>query len=282
MRFQLKGHGNPIPAEALPDANAGGAQPPFVLNLADGAIFIPDGYIALGFTHYEVWCIGAAGGRGGPAAGRAGIGADGSGPSEYLGASWPSYMVGSIQHWHDPFLPSEAVLEDSGGVGAGGGGGLHVVSGLLVDLPDACPVVVGQAGADAPIGQNASPDPMEAVPPFFNPENQVYDEPHELFYPPVAGGDGGASSFGGDICQASGGKGGRPSQVWVDDTLWIDGQGGEGGSGGQSAAGGGGAGSDTEDPGQEGTWDGTIGKGGGGGRGGLYRPPPIGPGSGGP
>ena len=63
-------------------------------------------WLALGFTHYQVICVGGAGGNGG---------------AEFYGG----YTVMG---------------------GGGGGGGLHVVEGVLDDLPDSCPVVVGAAG----------------------------------------------------------------------------------------------------------------------------------------
>ena len=111
------------------------------------------------------------------------------------------------------------------------------------------------------------------------------------------GQDGGASSFG-DVCVASGGKGGFPATVW--DTsrpssgynfpgevgaAKPDGRGGQGGKGGQAAAGGGGAGAFfTLEPGdfgseirkvtqaKDGTWNGVVGEGGGGGLAGEYMP----------
>jgi len=68
-------------------------------------------YIELGFTHFDVMCIGGGGGRGG--------GID----TQNTGTLIRSYG------------------------GAGGGGGSHRVRGLLSVLPDLCPVVVGAGGA---------------------------------------------------------------------------------------------------------------------------------------
>lgn len=68
-------------------------------------------YIALGYTHFDVICIGAGGGRGGEI----------------------------------DTLNAGTTIRNFGG--AGGGGGFHRARGLLSALPDTCAVVVGQAGA---------------------------------------------------------------------------------------------------------------------------------------
>jgi hypothetical protein len=68
-------------------------------------------YIDLGYTHFDVICIGGGGGMGG------GIDTENSG----------------------------TLIRSYGG--AGGGGGFHRVRGLLSALPDTCPVVVGAGGA---------------------------------------------------------------------------------------------------------------------------------------
>lgn len=92
---------------------AGGLnQPsPLVLNLVNGVPFIPADYISMGYTYFDVICIGAGGGMGG------GINTNNTG----------------------------TLLRNFGG--AGGGGGLHRVKGLLSALPSSCPVVVGSGGA---------------------------------------------------------------------------------------------------------------------------------------
>ena len=183
--------------------------------------------------------------------------------------------------------------------GAGGGGGRHVVGGLLADLPAVVPVVVGQVGADAEPGQVIQEgliapeltDPkFSAVdwpwfrwlaPDYYSTAQKrvyeinnllidytvTYPEPHPSFPNPQAGGDGGASSFG-DICKASGGKGGIPSFGWPGGVKTFLGYGGAGGLGNRLASGGGGAGSTASGiPGADGPWDLATGIGGGGGGG---------------
>lgn len=187
--------------------------------------------------------------------------------------------------------------------GAGGGGGRHVVGGLLAELPDSIAVVVGQAGADAEHKQGlqeglltpALTDPQFfSVYPHYNETSPsdiaerrrinvinniitaftvTYPEPHLSFPNPLKGQDGGASSFG-DIAQASGGVGGEKSIGWPGGARTLLGYGAEGGSGGRTAAGGGGAGSTASGiPGADGSWDGAIGKGGGGGLSGKAASP---------
>lgn len=93
---------------------------PLVLTFtADDSITISD-YIDLGYTHFDVICIGAGGGRGG------GIDTNNTGTT----------------------------VRNYGG--AGGGGGFHRNNGLLSALPDTCSVVVGSQGSD---GANHISDP---------------------------------------------------------------------------------------------------------------------------
>lgn len=72
--------------------------------------FIPSVYIDLGYTHFDVICIGGGGGMGG------GINTANTG----------------------------TLVRNYGG--AGGGGGFHRVRGLLSALPSPCPIVVGAGG----------------------------------------------------------------------------------------------------------------------------------------
>lgn len=327
-RIYLGGEGAPIPQIALPDPNIGDSAPIFLV-LANGQTFDKADYISLGFTGYEVWCVGAAGGRGSQGGGRIVTTPEDlrSGgviwketiiTERYSDAMWqtvlksydyvaaesgvtgysveingrPTWLtvhqfaeyvnpnhLNTITVYSDPVLALAPMYG-----GAGGGGGLHVVSGLLVDLPDSVLVAIGQAGADAPPGQIQSNGPWDPVPPPWPPDplywngTYYYDDAvllnaserwpsvHPTLPKPVAGGDGGASSFGA-IAKASGGKGGGPSITWPGNVRTFTGKGGDGGLGGRTTAGGGGLGSSSDASGEDGSWDGTIGGGGGGGRG---------------
>lgn len=86
--------------------------------------FDPTAYIAMGYTNFDVICIGGAGGMGG------GIDTNNTG----------------------------TLIRSYGG--AGGGGGLHRVQGRLSDLPASCPIVVG-VGGDA--GHEHSFDPAQTT-----------------------------------------------------------------------------------------------------------------------
>jgi hypothetical protein len=354
--IEFGGHADPMPDIAIPDPHLSESLPTQVLELVDGVPFEKVNWAALGYTHYEVWCVGAAGGLGG------GIFEDVSWPAAYTQETAPDDIwaahLNQLAIWDTQLTPAKAFYSDYYGTvfssvplsfpkgylryagpengypsgyaydlthyqweeyynprhlmsvityhepfftqspnafgGAGGGGGLHVVSGELADLPDSVEVVVGRAGADAAAGQIKAEGlwvPTPPQPPSTDPAIQWayrYPETIPSFAPPQAGEDGGASSFG-DVCQASGGKGGHPAVVWVDGVLLVDGEGGEGGVGGQTTPGGGAAGGLPEEvpfnaelkrSGQDGTWDGTVGQGGGGGRAGTYvntsHPGPIG------
>ena len=97
---------------------------PLVLTyIADGT-FDTTSLIALGFTHFEVICIGAGGGMGG------GIN------TANTGTQIRSYG------------------------GAGGGGGYHRIRGLLSALPSSCSVVVGTGGA---MGTEHASDPAQTT-----------------------------------------------------------------------------------------------------------------------
>jgi hypothetical protein len=191
--------------------------PPLAVKLLNGVPFIPQQYIDQGYTDYEVIVIGAAGGAGG------GIDTQNTG----------------------------TLIRSFGG--AGGGGGLHRVRGLLVGLPGSVPVVVGVGGAQ---GTDHVSDP-----------NLTTD-----------GADGGYSAFG-DIAMASGGKGGKAVQT-NSLTASTVATGGQGGIGGRTLAGGGANGGVAGTPtatgpgtagtaGDYGDYDGVVGEGGGGGAGGV-------------
>jgi hypothetical protein len=333
-RIEFGGHEGPMPDIAIPDPHLSDHLPTQVLELTED--FAKADWMALGYTHYEVWCIGAAGGLGG------GVLSDPiwaakfyllSAPSDiwaghlaalvqgdaYLGKKFysdyyttifssvplsmphgylslaspatgytggyaydvthyqaeeyynPSHLLG-VQEYMSVFARQTG---DAFG-GAGGGGGLHVVSGELEDLPEVCEVVVGQVGVDGDPGQIKtnglwSPSTPEVLSWYVRNSAAI-----PVYAPPQAGGDGGTSSFGGDICRASGGKGGNSAVQWIDGALYVDGRGGDGGVGDRDTPGGGAAGGEPLEivyrptlhlGGKEGTWDGTVGQGGGGGSG---------------
>lgn len=339
MRVDLKGQGTPIPTIALPDPNIDPNQPATVLTFTENSDFSVTHYLDFGFTHFEAWCVGAAGGRGG----------DGTNDvdkvfettyqsvpqdvwdlwihkirvDDYFARSgeWDhvySYSGGLLQTaaQHEEYINpnhrlifnktlSVSLTPSTASKGAGsGGGGLHRVVGALVDLPSSVvPVVVGQAGVDAELGQvkqngvwtpdgyanvvtvppgypSPPPEPsnwdwtqapfrtyMDQLTNWFWVYTYDYPLPHASFLMPQPGGDGGASSFG-DVCQASGGKGGGAGGVW-NGSGFVRGNGGAGGVGGTLVAGGGGAGSNAEGvKGSDGIWlpETGIGQGGGGGK----------------
>lgn len=310
-RIEFDGPGTPIPAIALPPFGSDSDLPPTVLTFTDNAELSIDLYRDLGFTHFEACCVGAAGGRGG----------DSSEEPFYVyeeiyrpvssdvWAIWLSQFDNTtiftgwdpgdpsrpgtqqdIQNFNNPshmlkFRTYRQILlypTLSGMGGAGGGGGMHRVSGLLVDLPDSVPIVVGKVGADAGIGQvrqsglwtpsdNDHATGHDYPNAFITDYLNDYPPPQSSYLPPQAGADGGASSFADAVCQASGGKGGSPGRTWNGFIFLVDGDGGDGGLGNRALAGGGGAGSTAEGVnGSDGTWNSVtgVGAGGGGGKGG--------------
>lgn len=112
MRFELSG------SLIRPD--------PLVITYDDDATFDTAAFIALGYTHFEVICIGGAGGNGG------GIDTNNTGTT----------------------------VRSFGG--AGGGGGFHRIRGLLSALPNSCAVVVGAGGASG-TSQTGSPPNLGLV-----------------------------------------------------------------------------------------------------------------------
>jgi hypothetical protein len=97
---------------------------PVVLKFSVDSTFDTQHYIDLGYTHFDVICIGAGGGTGG------GIDTANSG----------------------------TLVRSYGG--AGGGGGFHRVQGLLAALPESCPIVVGVGGA---LGAEHSSNPANTT-----------------------------------------------------------------------------------------------------------------------
>jgi len=192
--------------------------PPLTVKLLNGVPFTPQQYIDMGYTNFDVMVIGAGGGTGG------GI------KTGNTGTQIRSYG------------------------GAGGGGGLHRVRGVLADLPPSCPVVIGVGGGP---GADHVSDPALTT----------------------DGVDGGSSSFNTNTARASGGKGGK-KVASNSVTVTTQANGGDGGIGGRVLAGGGAVGGVAGTPsatgpgtpgtaGADGTWDGVVGKGGGGGAGGV-------------
>src|SRR4029077_16948066 len=97
---------------------------PLVIKFNSNQNFTPQQYIDLGYTHFDVICIGAGGGMGG------GIDTGNTG----------------------------TLVRSYGG--AGGGGGYHRVRGLLSALPATCPVVVGVGGT---LGTEHSSNPASTT-----------------------------------------------------------------------------------------------------------------------
>lgn len=344
MRAFLGGRGLPREEFALSGVDGADGSTPVILLMENGEVFTPADYISLGFTHFEAWCVGAAGGQGGGAVLYATFDTvkerqvmpsdlwaiycgviDPSGynyPFLVSGYGWddPNKVVvnnnDEFYSWYNPthefnvyicsnprlvaspqlqiagggggsVIPS---IPDSAGGGAGGGG-VHVVSGALADLDVSVDIAVGVVGDNSELGHTRSNGPWTPMPwevftgiidtilqaatgsaklalnEFF----YQYPEPHTTFYPPQVGEDGETSSFG-DICKASGGKGGHPAKIWSGSAFVIDGDGGDGGIGDHDISGGGGVGSLTPGVrGADGAWDADagVGKGGGGGHGGA-------------
>lgn len=190
---------------------------PLVLVLANGSEFMKGDYLALGYNRFDVMCIGGAGGQGG----------------RFKQTIPDSATYDQLVDGADIYFNSYRF----GFGGAGGGGGVHRVKGRLALLPSVCPIVVGQPGEDGAY--------FEVTSAFHNWRSGVYAAQPDF----VAGTDGGASSFGGNICRASGGKAGSATN---------------GGAGGIGNAGGSGGGAAPE---VNGVWNGTVGSGGGGGQG---------------
>lgn len=293
-RIFLGGKGEPIPELAMPDVDLGSVVlKPMTVAFETNGTFDPDEYIAMGYTHCEVWCVGAAGGRGG------------DGVAAYGAVRWAThYFAGGVSHYGDPYLDPTMAISWGGG---GGGGGFHHLVSTLADLPGPIPVTVGAVGADALPGiidlDGTYAVPYTPVPPIDG-YSQIIDTNHAFGFP-GDGGDGGASTFG-TLGKASGGKGGkgtlyrRHSRTLPDNRPYerfngrTGGDGGQGGIGGRTLAGGGASGATAEptatdydiygyetysafdyQEASDGSWDGSVGQGGGGGRGGTYKPSTI-------
>jgi hypothetical protein len=321
MRVYLAGYEDPGSDIAFPEGPPSD-HPPFTIQLENGVPFLKAFWVDAGYTNYEVWCVGGSGGQGGGVGNidflsthvdthmsdtdwalhlelahiyNDPLGVHYSHWDEELGMEVeitmdqyyeeqnPNHEI-PVYTYRDPYV----IADYSSVGGAGGGGGLQVVTGLLDDLPDSCDVVVGQAGSDVGPGQteaDGSYTPgIPYDPPLWDPEDTrrkelenyfsilttLYPLPNPSLLPPQSGNDGEASSFGDTLCQASGGKGGNPAKKWESGSLVLDRAGGDGGIGGQTTAGGGGTGATTTETGSDGVYDPVtgIGEGGGGGHGG--------------
>lgn len=199
-RIEFPGVGQPIPPIALPPVGSGDVIPPTVLTFTENVDFPVKQYRDLGFTHFEVTCVGAAGGKGGDASSvlfyaveeiwrpvpqyvwdlyieseriRSYL-ANGvwDFPAYYNVPGYPpnqGFTATQVAEMYNPYhymrfyVHRQILLRPSyeGIGGAGGGGGLHKVSGTLADLPDVVPIVVGKSGSDSPMGQARVPGVWE-------------------------------------------------------------------------------------------------------------------------
>lgn len=189
-RIELGGEGFPIPKIALPDTLVtDDVIAPITLVLEDGQDFEKANYVGLGYTHFEVWAIGAAGGVGGGeetyVRWDVAITTEVMPETEFnaykaeeLRRDSFTYPPGYHFSFNDPVTgemlsltveemfdyrhpgrqfrvytySNPRFLKGPNG-GGGGGGGLHKVVGFLDDLDDVVPVIVGEVGANALPGQ---------------------------------------------------------------------------------------------------------------------------------
>lgn len=174
MRMKLAGFGGPI-----------------FMYLTDGVPFVKAAYVALGYTNFDVICIGAAGGFGGGL--NAGI--------------------------EDPHLSyTYDHLRTYGG--AGGGGGYYRKRGYLNDLPNSCAVVVGVPGTDS-----SNVRTYTDIPDLVDGENGAASSFNGDFCI-AAGGEGGKAAYLWDDEYPRGGNGGRGGTGNTD----VSGQGALGGT----------------------------------------------------
>lgn len=191
-QFDLAGKGGPIPTVALPSPGEDANFPPQVFQLENGSVWEKEDYVGLGYTHYEVWCVGAAGGLGSNLMNRFVYYKStiekkvmpGSYPHGDLWGAYcrvqeiwyeqhgytppwdnPNSSVHNVNEYANVFNPLHQfntwifeptlshTIDNSAAGGGGGGGGVHVVRGTLADLPNSSEVIVGQAGPDGPTAQ---------------------------------------------------------------------------------------------------------------------------------
>jgi hypothetical protein len=205
MRFELAGRmsGGGVPSNPGSPSN----PVPLVISFTANATFSPKTYLDLGYTDFEVICIGGGGGPGG------------------------GYKVSDASH----------VWNYWGG--SGGGGGCHRVRGLLSVLPGACPIVVGAGGAPGYFGSafGSITDGQDGGVSTFNTNTCQASGgkggSRVTGYDPggygVTGGGGGAGGKGGTAVAGGGGAGGATGgSIAGADGAW-DGSIGTGGGGGQ-------------------------------------------------
>src|SRR5947209_19271547 len=120
MRFELGG--TMVPSG--PSGPGNPTNPPrLVLTYTADGTFSGADYQDAGYTNYDVLCIGAGGGGGGAI-------------DKYI-----DVVNGRLTTLYDNGNITEHTYTKCTG-GAGGGGGIQIVSGLLAALPDSCPIVV--------------------------------------------------------------------------------------------------------------------------------------------
>lgn len=218
-RIQFDGQGQPIPIIALPPFGSDKDLPSTVLTFTESVEFPVKQYRDLGFTHFEVTCVGAAGGKGGDATSSIFF------ATEYFRRPvpqdvWNLYLeavrlesyfqnhtwdrtwatAGNLtdvqineqqnpRHLMEFGVVKQVVLRPSYEAfgGGGGGGGLHKVSGALASLDDSVPITVGKAGTDSPMGQTLAPGVLT---PIMSTLNSGPDGPFGV-------GQGGDRSYGG-------------------------------------------------------------------------------------
>jgi len=196
MRVVLSGEGKPIPTVAIPDPSSDENLPTQAFLLNHGVPFLKTPFVDQGYTHVEIWCVGAVGGKGG---------------------NTP---------WNQ--RDSEGTMG-----GAGGGGGLHRILTSLANLPNSCPVVVGVAGSNGTDNDGisvATPGGNGGVSSFNGTTCRASGggggAPGPGGFSP--GGNGGAGGSG-DRTSAGGGATGGANGTW-NGVIGYGGSGGKGGS----------------------------------------------------
>lgn len=153
---------------------------PLTLVFRTSNTFDTSDYIDLGYSHYDITCIGAGGGRG-----------------------------ASIDNGRVDVVPIRAYG------GAGGGGGYHRVRGLLSSLPDSCAIVVGEKGSEGTWEESDGEGEAGGYSSFNSTTCRAsgglggkgFEEDLGISSPSTA--DGGAGGIGNSITAGGGGAGGE-------------------------------------------------------------------------